>query len=152
MRTRVTITGLALGTVLLGGGLAAPAAQAATTRTEAVTCKTLSASVTNSAGSRGGHVQGTFCIAASSAYLNDAYNNFVQDDAADGVAARAYVTASGITNGPLATDSTSTAGGTSLGPWESTDPGVTSVRLWVCLGTAFPGSSGARCGSAVMSG
>ncbi|WP_406518194.1 hypothetical protein [Streptomyces sp. NBC_00826] len=146
-RTRRSLVTVAASVLAFTGlGLTVPA------QANAATCKTLDASVMNSAGNWGGNVHGQFCIAASSAYLDDRYNHYVQDYAADGVAARAYVTASGITNGPLATDTTATPGGTPLDLWESTNPGVTSVRLWICLGTAFPGSSGARCASDIMYG
>ncbi|MFF4583872.1 hypothetical protein ACFY15_36885 [Streptomyces sp. NPDC001373] len=141
------LTVLCTGAVLGGLAMVQPA-QAAS----AETCRTLSATVNNSAGQAGGHVQGTFCIntGSYSAYLNSGYYNYVEDYQADGVAARAYVSHGGYLNGPLATDSTSTPGGTQLGPWESTYFG-SSLRLYVCLGTTYPGSAGARCASSSMS-
>ncbi|MFF0296870.1 hypothetical protein ACFYS8_16965 [Kitasatospora sp. NPDC004615] len=141
------LTVLCTGAVLGGLAMTQPA-QAAS----AETCRTLSATVNNSAGQAGGHVQGTFCINTStySAYLHSGYYNYVEDYQADGVAARAYVSHGGFTNGPLGTDSTSTSGGTQLDAWDSTGSG-SSLRLYVCLGTAFPGSAGARCASSSMS-
>ncbi|MFI8307455.1 hypothetical protein ACIF80_29290 [Streptomyces sp. NPDC085927] len=135
------------GVVLSGLAMTQPA-QAAS----AETCRTLSATVNNSAGQAGGHVQGTFCINTSggSAYLHSGYYNYVEDYQADGVAARAYVSHGGITNGPLGTDSTSTPGGTELDRWDWTNAGYT-LRLHVCLGTTFPGKTGARCASSSMS-
>ncbi|MFF5257023.1 hypothetical protein ACFY4K_34000 [Streptomyces leeuwenhoekii] len=141
------LTVMCTGAVLGGLAVAQPAQAAA-----ADTCRTLSATVNNSAGQAGGHVQGTFCINTNdySAYLHSGYYNYVEDYQADGVAARAWVLHGGITNGPLATDSTSTSGGTELGPWDSTGFGST-LRLYVCLGTTSPGNTGARCASSSMS-
>lgn len=131
-------------TALAGLGLALPASAHA-----AGGCTTLTATVTNSAGELGGHVQATLCSSSSAPYswhLNESYYNFVEDYQGDGVAARAYIRSGGITNGPLAVDDTSTPGGATLDRWESTNAG-TSVRVYVCLGTKFPGSTGARCAS-----
>ncbi|MQS37685.1 hypothetical protein [Streptomyces katsurahamanus] len=141
---RTTATVAASFTALAGLGLALPASAHA-----APGCTTLSATVANSAGNPGGHVQATLCSSSSAPYswsLNESYYNFVQDYQADGVAARAYIQSTGSINGPLAVDDTSTAGGADLGSWESTNTG-TWVRVYVCLGTKYPGSTGARCAS-----
>ncbi|MEU1122479.1 hypothetical protein ABZ371_02545 [Streptomyces sp. NPDC005899] len=136
-------------TVLAGLGLALPASAHA-----AAGCTTLRATVANSAGAPGGHVQATLCSSSSAPYywrLNQSYYNFVEDYQADGVAARAYIQHGSFTpNGPLGVDDTSTSGGTTLDSWEGTNAS-TSVRVYVCLGTKSPGSTGARCASAYAS-
>ncbi|MGW4689849.1 hypothetical protein ACWEPM_33880 [Streptomyces sp. NPDC004244] len=118
----------------------------------AVSCTTLTATVANSAGNPGGHVQATLCHGAAPYlwHLNESYNNFVEDYQADGVAARAYIASGGTANGPLGADDTSTSGGTRMDPWEST-VSSTWVRVYVCLGTKRPLTTGARCASAFAS-
>ncbi|MFD0427612.1 hypothetical protein ACFQ60_03650 [Streptomyces zhihengii] len=138
-RTRGALSAVGAATLAFTAlGVALPASA------QAAGCETLSATVRNSAGLSGGHVQATVCINSASADFNDSYFNYVQDYQADGVAARAYVTTPGY--GPLATDDTSTSDGQDI-VWESTDSDVAWVRVWVCLGKTYPGQSGARCAS-----
>ncbi|WP_327236206.1 hypothetical protein OG349_21845 [Streptomyces sp. NBC_01317] len=145
---RRTIATVAASLATLAGlGLALPSSA------QAAGCTTLRATVTNSAGNPGGHVQATLCSSSSAPYswdLNQSYFNFVEDYQADGVAARAYIQSGGITNGPLGVDDTSTSGGTQLDWWESTVSSSTA-RAYVCLGTKSPGTSGARCAYASAS-
>ncbi|SCF96024.1 hypothetical protein GA0115259_105657 [Streptomyces sp. MnatMP-M17] len=119
------------------------------------TCGTVRPTVRNSAGQIGGEVQATVCLRSGSGgteYLNDNYNNYVLDHQADGVAARVYFGADGINYGPWGVDDTSTSGPTYISGWESQGTNNPSVRVWVCLGTASPGASGARCSSSTVSG
>lgn len=114
----------------------------------AESCRVLRATVTNSQGLSGGTIQATVCKAPYSAHLDDSSYNYVQDHQADGVAARAWLdTSSGERVGPMAVDSTSTSGGTSLDSWVSRDSRPGTVRVYVCLGTTSPWDGG-RCASA----
>ncbi|GAA2266189.1 hypothetical protein GCM10010232_68170 [Streptomyces amakusaensis] len=108
-------------------------------------CGTVRATTDNSQGLRGGTVQATVCRRADgSAYFHIAYNNYVEDHQADGVAARAWVNTPGGIYGPIGVDSTSTPGGTSIS-WNSSNNFNSYVNVWVCLGTQSPTNASPTC-------